>query len=103
MARVDGAERASSGRAKCRHCKEAIPKDSWRIKLVYYSEGRFDPGGFVHAACAPAYFGSAEILDAVRCFSPELSDEEAAEIGSALASAAQAGGEPVQDVGLGDD
>src|SRR5689334_17368286 len=55
LPRVSTAERASTGRATCRHCKEPIAKDSWRIALVYYEEGRFTPSGFVHVACLPAY------------------------------------------------
>lgn len=77
LTRVHGAERASSGRAKCRHCKEAIAKDSWRLKLAYFGDGgRFDPGGFVHAACSRAYFESDDLLDAVRCFSPDLEEAD---------------------------
>src|SRR5688572_26850584 len=45
LPRIDGAERAPSSQAKCRHCREAIEKGSWRIKLVFYEEGRFSPGG----------------------------------------------------------
>jgi hypothetical protein len=76
LPRVNGAERATSGRAKCRSCRETIAKDSWRILLVYWEEGRFEPSGFVHARCAGQYFETTEILPRVRRFAPRLSEDE---------------------------
>ena len=87
LPRIDGAERASTGRAQCRSCKEPIGKDAWRIRLVFYEEGRFTPSGYVHPACAPAYFDTADVLPRVRHFAPDLRDEDAAEIGRELSSA----------------
>lgn len=75
LPRVDGAERAPSARARCRSCKEAIPKEAWRIKLVYYDEGRFEPSGYLHPGCAKEYFETAEILDRVRHFAPDLGED----------------------------
>jgi hypothetical protein len=83
LPRVAGANRAASGRAACRACKEPIPKDAWRIALSYYDEGRFAPSGFIHAGCARTYLEtphSVDIVERIRHFSPELSDAEAAEI-----------------------
>jgi hypothetical protein len=85
--RVDGAQRSPSGRSHCRHCRETIDKDTWRIKLVYYEEGRFEPSGCVHVKCAPQYFETTAILDRVAHFSPELTQEELAQIRAQLASA----------------
>jgi hypothetical protein len=85
LPRVDGAQRSPSGRSHCRHCRDLIEKDSWRIKLVYYEEGRFEPGGCVHVKCVPAYFETYEILDRIAHFSPELTQEDLAEIGSQMA------------------
>ncbi len=84
LSRVNGAERASSGRAKCRHCKESIEKGSLRISLVYYEDGRFNPSGYIHPGCAEPYLGTAEIVDRVRVFSPELGDEDVDELARAL-------------------
>ena len=70
--RIHGAERAPTGRARCRSCKELIEQDAWRIPLVFFEDFRFAPSGFVHAKCAAAYFETTEILDRVRHFSPEL-------------------------------
>jgi hypothetical protein len=85
--RIHGAERAPTGRARCRSCKELIAKDDWRIALVFFEEFRFDPGGFVHAGCAQAYFETVDIVDRIRRFSPELGDVEVAELDGALHSA----------------
>src|SRR5262249_5410374 len=34
LPRIDGAERAPSGQAKCRSCREPIERGAWRIRLV---------------------------------------------------------------------
>jgi hypothetical protein len=85
LPRIDGAERAPSSQAKCRHCKAPIGKGSWRIRLVYYEEGRFSPGGSIHLACRGAYFEGAEVRAPVLCFS-ELPDEERAALIEALSA-----------------
>ncbi len=56
LPRIDGAGRAPTGRAHCRSCREPINKDDWRIGLVYYEEGYFNPSGFIHVGCWRAYF-----------------------------------------------
>lgn len=86
VARVSGAERAASGRAQCRHCKETIPKDAWRLALVFYEEGRFQPAGFVHARCAAPYFETDDVLPRVRRFSPALVDADVAELQAELSA-----------------
>lgn len=84
LPRVNGAERSSTGRAKCRSCKEAIPKDAWRIPLVYYEEGLFSSSGFIHLACARAYFETSDLVPRIRHFSPDLGEGDLEEIGAAL-------------------
>jgi Poly(ADP-ribose) polymerase and DNA-Ligase Zn-finger region len=84
LPRIDGAKRASSGRAHCRHCRELIEQGTWRICLVYYQEGRFEPSGYVHLRCAPAYFETADVIDHVRHFSPSLTEADLAEIRAGL-------------------
>ena len=74
--RIDGAERAPGGQATCRSCREPIARGSWRIRLVFYEEGRFSPGGFVHLDCRKAYFETGDVLDQVLHFSPALSGAE---------------------------
>lgn len=84
LPRVDRAERASSGRARCRACREAIAKGEWRIALVFYEEGRFAPSGFIHARCATEYFETSEILPRLRHFSPALTDDDFVDIAREL-------------------
>ena len=76
LARVDGAEHATSGQAKCRHCRERIERGTWRIRLAFFEEGRFSPGGFVHIACHPAYFEGHDVLEPLLHFSPDLEATE---------------------------
>jgi hypothetical protein len=90
--RLHGAERATSGRAHCRSCRELIAKGEWRLPLVFFEDYRFNPGGYVHAGCARSYFETTDLLDRVRHFSPELRDADLAEVATAIAAgpAAQA-------------
>jgi len=80
LPRIDGAERAPSGQAKCRSCREPIPKGTWRIRLVFYEEGRFSPGGFVHLACRTAYFETGDVWEPLAHFSAGLGEDERKEL-----------------------
>jgi hypothetical protein len=80
LPRIAGAERAPTGQAKCRHCREAIAKESWRIRLAFYEEGRFAPSGFLHLGCQRAYFEGHDIVPALLHFSPELSEADRQEL-----------------------
>jgi hypothetical protein len=80
LPRIDGAERAPSGQATCRSCRKPIARGSWRIRLVFYEEGQFSPGGFVHLDCRRAYFETNDILDRLLHFSAALSDAERGEL-----------------------
>ena len=82
--RIDGAEKSRSGQAECRHCHEPILRESWRIRIVFYEEGRFAPGGYVHLGCRTAYFETDEVLEPVLQFSPALTEPERAELIRAL-------------------
>ncbi len=84
LPRIDGAERAPSGQAKCRSCRQRIERGSWRIRLVFYEEGSFSPGGFVHLGCRKAYFETEDIQDQVLHFSSALSSEEREDLRKAL-------------------
>ena len=72
LQRIDGAERAPGGQAKCRHCKEPIERGAWRIRLVFHEEGQFSPGGFIHLSCRKDYFETPDILEHVLHFSRSL-------------------------------
>jgi len=80
LPRIAGGERAPTGQAKCRACREPIAKGTWRMRLVFYEEGRFSPGGFLHLACQKTYFEGNDIVPALLHFSPELSDAEREEL-----------------------
>ena len=84
--RLHGAERAASGRAHCRSCRELIAKGDWRLSLVFFEEYRFNPGGYIHAQCSREYFETVELLDRIRHFTPELREPELAEVAAALAA-----------------
>jgi hypothetical protein len=85
LPRVDGAERSPNGRARCRSCREAIPRGDWRISLVYFQDGRFEPSGYVHATCSMEYFGTTDVTGRVRHFSG-LGGEDLDELRKSLGS-----------------
>jgi hypothetical protein len=87
LPRLDGAERAATGRARCRSCREPIEKGSWRLTLVFFEEYRFEPAGFIHAACAEEYLGTIDVLDRIQRLSPELDAEALRDLSRALAPA----------------
>jgi hypothetical protein len=76
LQRIDGAERSPSGQAKCRFCHEPIPRDTWRIRIQFYEEGRFSSGGYLHLACREGYFETNQVLEQVLRFSASLTDAE---------------------------
>jgi len=84
LPRIDGAERAPSGQAKCRSCRQPIARGTWRVRLKFFEEGRPAPGGFVHVECRKAYFETEDIADAVLHFSPDLDEPSRAELLRAL-------------------
>jgi hypothetical protein len=84
LPRLAGADRAPTGRAKCRHCRQLIDKEGWRIPLVFFEEYRFEASGFIHAACARDYFGTADVLDRVHHFNPNLLPDERRDLEKAL-------------------
>jgi hypothetical protein len=85
LPRLSRAERAPSGRARCRLCRELIEKGSLRLGLSIFEDGRPNPIGYIHVQCAEAYFGTADILDRVVRLSPALSPEDIAELARLLA------------------
>ncbi|MGZ5081675.1 MAG: hypothetical protein ACXWBT_19190 [Usitatibacter sp.] len=80
LQRVDGAETAPTGQARCRSCKELIERGAWRIRLVFHEEGTFSPGGYVHLGCREAYFETADILAPLLQFSAALTQDERARL-----------------------
>jgi Poly(ADP-ribose) polymerase and DNA-Ligase Zn-finger region len=84
LPRINGAEQSPTSQAKCRHCRQPIERGSWRIRLVFYEEGLFAPGGFVHLHCSADYFEIRDIVDQVLHFSSDLSPSQLEELRLAL-------------------
>src|SRR5262245_46689827 len=84
LPRINGAETSPSSQAKCRHCREPIEKGDWRIRLVFFEEGMFTAGGFIHLKCRGEYFETSEISDRIVQFSGDLSATQLEELKSAL-------------------
>jgi len=80
LPRISGAERSPTAQAKCRSCHEPIARGEWRVRLVFYEEGRFNPSGFIHRACRKEYFEGADILAPLLHFSPDLGDQDRADL-----------------------
>ena len=84
LPRIDGAELSPSGQAKCRNCHQPIERSSWRIRLVFYEEGLFSSGGFLHPQCSKTYFETDDILARVLHFSSDLDAGQIEELKLAL-------------------
>jgi hypothetical protein len=81
MPRRSSGRRAPAPRsAACRSCKQRIERGSWRIRLVFFEEGRFAPGGSIHLDCRGDYFEGHDVLAPMLHFSPALSDDERADL-----------------------
>ena len=76
LCRIAKTERASSGRARCRHCRELIEQGAFRIALQLFEEGRFNPMGTIHATCAVHYFGVEPALERLSLPSTHLETAE---------------------------
>jgi ribosomal protein L37AE/L43A len=80
LCRIAKAERASSGRARCRHCRELIEQGAWRISLQMFEEGRFNPTGTIHATCGVHYLGVEPALERLRLPCNQLDEAELEEV-----------------------
>lgn len=87
--RVNGAQRAPSGRARCRSCRKLIERGVWRISLVYFEEFRFEASGFVHATCAGEYFETTDLIERMKHFSPQLSASDLDDLKLALTTTSE--------------
>jgi hypothetical protein len=87
LVRILRAERAPSGRAHCRHCREIVEKAALRVALEIWEDGRFNPMGSIHATCAPSYFGTRDLIARVELASPDLPKEDLAEMADVFAKA----------------
>jgi hypothetical protein len=112
LERLGEIERAKSGRAKCRHCRQVIEKQSLRIALQPIEDGMMQAWGFLHLGCVPGYVGTHPDPERLTRYSA-LSDEDLAEARSLAAAGSidsgSDGGAPATEAGapesrpLGDD
>ena len=84
VCRIGTLERAPSGRARCRGCRQLIPRDALRIPLLFYEEGMFNASGFVHLECAPGYFDSSDLLQCLQHFTPQMDPADLREAAAVL-------------------
>lgn len=80
LSRISKAERASSGRARCRYCRELIEQGAWRLALQIFEEGRFNPMGTIHAACAVHYFEAEPSIERLRLPNNPLTEDELSQV-----------------------
>ena len=77
------AERASTGRSKCLHCREPIEKAAWRIATEREVEAgsMLRPGpGYLHPKCAGDYLDETDLMSALSKNSRGLSDADLADL-----------------------
>ncbi len=86
LQRLGVAERAASARARCRHCKEAIDGQTWRLPLVFFDEGMYSKSGFIHACCVKSYCGTDEVWPTVACYAVALESSELDDLEAVVAS-----------------
>ncbi len=86
LQRACGLEKSPSGRAKCRHCREAIAKDQWRIQISFFEEGTYNGGGNIHLSCARDYFETKEYDIYLKHFAPDLSSDDWSEVEAVMQS-----------------
>jgi hypothetical protein len=80
LVRILRGERAPSGRAHCRHCRELVEKGALRVALEIWEDGRFNPMGSIHATCAPSYFGTRDLAGRIELASPDLPSADLTEM-----------------------
>lgn len=93
LSRILRAERASSGRARCRHCRELIEQDSLRLALQMFEEGRFNSIGTIHARCAVHYFGVEPAIERLTLPSNQLGTPE---LDAVVATMREGARQPIQ-------
>lgn len=93
LSRILKAERATSGRARCRHCRELIEQGTFRLALQMFEEGRFNSIGTIHAACAVHYFDAEPSIARLTLPCNQL---EPAELADVVASMREGAKRPIQ-------
>ncbi|MDA1074899.1 MAG: hypothetical protein O3A63_09105 [Proteobacteria bacterium] len=87
VVRIGGIQLAPSARARCRHCREPIEKDHWRIPVKFFEEGMFNSSGFIHLTCSKEYFGTDAIAEQIFHFAEDLDSDAQTRISTLLSNA----------------
>lgn len=58
LQRMGKLQQASSGRARCRHCKQLIAQEAWRLPLIFFNDDTYSTSGFIHLSCVAEYTAS---------------------------------------------
>ena len=90
LSSIGRAERAPSGRARCRQCRELIEKEDYRLVVERIEDGMLSPGGFIHARCAVARAGPDGLVERVRRRTKGLTEEELESVVELIASGSAA-------------
>ena len=69
LQRMGKLEQASSGRARCRHCKELIAQEAWRVPLIFFNEDTYNTSGFIHLECVAEYTDTDQYWPTLQQFS----------------------------------
>ena len=80
LRRIGSLEKAPSGRARCRACRELIEKDWWRVPLIFFEDGMFAASGFVHVSCLPDYCEGAEVRTILMHFAGDVGDADRSDV-----------------------
>lgn len=81
------AERATTGRSKCLHCKEPIEKGTLRVatqRETEYAMGR-PSAGYLHPRCAPEFLQADNLLAEIKKNSRGLDETDFADLEQQLA------------------
>jgi poly [ADP-ribose] polymerase len=85
------AERASTGRSTCLHCRQPIAKGSLRVAKERELEMGRSGAGYLHPPCAAESLEEADLLGALRANSRGLGDADFEELVQQLAAPAPGG------------
>lgn len=90
LSSIGRAERAPSGRARCRQCRELIEKEDYRLVIERIEDGMLSPGGFIHARCGVARAGLEGLIERVRRRTKKLDEAEMESVVALIASGSAA-------------
>lgn len=84
LQRLGNIEKASSGRARCRHCNALINMGDWRLPLIFFTDDTYNTSGFIHVTCAKEYCETHKVWRTIVCFAKDLDEQTTAELKAAV-------------------